>query len=217
MLNAHSRPNAECPMPNPQSPIPNPQSKIQYPISKIPSDPFLRGAEYLNAVRRLALHPEAIGVADDINERIRICTWIGHNIDAVNAELEACLDACHSCFYPQDRRVMRILAAPLAGQFGVDALCNILAQPVAILIDAGRIHPQDWLGVVAHEYAHAHLGAPGHDRHFLAAISHLCLGLGLDLPVWDRAWQAGEREAWLRNWPHCRPTPDPLAFWKGGA
>ncbi|MBW4493012.1 MAG: hypothetical protein KME26_07975 [Oscillatoria princeps RMCB-10] len=200
-------------MPNPQSPIQNPKSKI----SPIPSDPFLRGADYLNAVRRLALQPETIGVADDINERIRICTWIGHNIDAVNAELSECLEACHSCFYPEDRRVMRILAAPLAGEFGVDALCNILAQPVAILIDAGRIHPQDWLSVVAHEYAHAHLGAPGHDRRFLAVISHLCLGLGLELPVWEPAWEEGEREAWLRNWPHCRPTPDPLAFWKGGA
>lgn len=181
-----------------------------------PSEAFIRGSDYLIAVRQVALGPETIDITDDISDRIRICTWIGHNIDAINAELDACTEACQSCFHPQDRRKVQIKAAPLAEKLGVDAFCNILVEPVAIVLDVGRIERQDWLSVVAHEYAHAHLGAPGHDQRFLEVISHLCLGLGLEPPGWEPTTEQPDREIWLRNWPHCAARPDPLAFWKGG-
>ncbi len=188
------------------------------PIAPSPAstDPFIRGSDYLRAARQLALQPGTIDVAEDIGSRIRICTWIGSNIDAINAELRTCLEACHSCFHPQERREMQILAAPLAEGLGVDGFCNILTEPRAIVIDVGRIYPQDWLSIVAHEYAHAHLGFPGHDRRFFAVLVHLCLGLGLEPPQVDE-FSEGDRETWLRNWPHCTARPDPLAFWRGQA
>lgn len=177
-------------------------------------DPFIRGSDYLRAVRQLAVEPGMIDVTEDIDLRIRICTWIGNNIDAINAELQTCLEACHSCFHPQERREMQILAAPLAEGLGVDAFCNITAEPSALIIDVGRIYPQDWLSIVAHEYAHAHLGHPGHERDFLAVLVHLCLGLGLEPPQVEKFNQS-ERSDWLRNWPHCTPRPHSLAFWCG--
>lgn len=198
------------------SKIPLSKTNASLPISNfsIESDPFLRGADYLNALRPLLLQPGMIDVADDINERIRICTWIGQNIEALNAELTACLEACHSCFHPQDRQQMQIFAAPLAEEFGVDGLCNILVEPITILIDVGRMNRHDWLSIVAHEYAHGHLRSPGHEQRFLAVVSHLCLGLGLEVPVVEGTDQQ-ERQAWLRNWPHCASTPNSLAFWRG--
>lgn len=178
------------------------------------SDAFIRGSDYLRAVRQLAVQPGMIEVTENIDSRIRICTWIGNNIDVINAELQTCLEACHSCFHPQERQEMQILAAPLAEGLGVDAFCNISAEPRALVIDVGRIYPQDWLSIVAHEYAHAHLGYPGHDRNFLAILEHLCLGLGLEPPQ-VKKFNQSDRESWLRNWPHCTPRPDPLAFWCG--
>jgi hypothetical protein len=56
--------------------------------------------------------------------------------------------------------VDQIFAAPLAQAFGLDALCNLQTDPISILIDVGRVMPEDWLLVVAHEYAHAHAGTP---------------------------------------------------------
>jgi hypothetical protein len=188
-----------------------PLSNINFSME---SDPFLRGADYLNALRPLLLEPAMIDVADDINQRIRICTWIGQNIEAINADLNACLEACHSCFHPQDRQLMQIFAAPLAEQFGVDGLCNILVEPITILIDVGRINRHDWLSIVAHEYAHGHLRSPGHEQRFLGVIGHLCLGLGLEVPSMEGT-EKQEREAWLRNWPHCASTSNSLAFWRG--
>ncbi len=179
------------------------------------SEPFIRGAEYLKAVRQLVLEPTMIDVTDDINERIRICTWIGEHIDEINAKLNDYLNACHQCFYPEQRRSMRILAAPLASSFGIDALCNILLDPITLVIDVGQVGPADWLSIVVHEYAHAHLKAPGHDQQFLTVISHLCLGLGLEPPKPEGENDGQGMESWLRKWPYCNATPDPLAFWRG--
>ncbi len=106
---------------------------------------------------------------------------------------------------------MQIFAAPLAESFGIDGLCNLQTQPVTLLIDVGRVIPEDWLALVAHEYAHAHAGSPGHHQEFANILTHLCLGLGLGpLAVWQSAMETN-----LKSYPNCHPTSDPLAFWRG--
>jgi len=171
---------------------------------------FNRGLEYLRAVQRLALEPEMVDVLDNLRDRITICSWIGENIHNVNARLNCCLQACHECFRPHERCHIQIFAAPLAQPFYLDGLCNIQIQPITILIDVGRAHPDDWLAIVAHEYAHAHLGNAGHHVLFATVLSHLCLGLGLEPPHWEYGI-----EAQLRHWPPYVPNSDPLAFWRG--
>lgn len=172
------------------------------------ADPFVRGWEYLQTARQLAPAGDVVAISDDIGLRIRICTWIGENISAVNQELADCLEACHQCFYPANRPQCRILAVPLASRLRLDALCNILVEPTTILIDVGRVPPPDWLAAVVHEYAHAYLKAPGHDRPFYDVLTHLCLGLGLSPPPLAV-------ETLLRHWPPYHPPTDPRAFWLG--
>jgi hypothetical protein len=169
-----------------------------------------RGTNYLQFVQRLASDPTMIDVLENLRDRQMICTWIGQQIDGVNAQLKQHLEACHACFYPQVRRRIEIFAAPLSQSSGLDGFCNIWLQPTSILIDVGRAAPADWLGLVVHEYAHAHLGCPGHDQHFCAVLSHLCLGLGFKPPLWNAAQQPR-----LQNWPYHPATVDPLAFWRG--
>lgn len=146
----------------------------------------------------------------DVPQRVSICTWIGHHIEAVNRRLHLHLLACHACFHPWEQRVIQIFAAPLSPAFGIDGLCNLQTQPVTILIDVGRVVPQHWLRLVAHEYAHAHAGSPGHHQQFAASLAHLCLGLAIALPS-----QSLGDEASLRSYPVCRSTLMPLAFWRG--
>ncbi|GAB4204747.1 MAG: hypothetical protein Fur006_60210 [Coleofasciculaceae cyanobacterium] len=178
--------------------------------STINAIPIVKGYQYLSAVRQLALEPEMIDVTDDIRESEYIYTWIGYHINAINAQLHAYLEACHGCFHPEQRRPMQILATPIAQEYGIDGLCNIRVNPTVILIDVGRTAPQDWLSIVVHEYAHAHLGSPGHDVRFFNIVSHLCLGLGLEPPQWQP-----NMETYLRNWPPCTSRANPLAFWMG--
>nr|WP_208492356.1 hypothetical protein [aff. Roholtiella sp. LEGE 12411] len=166
--------------------------------------------EYLRLVQELVLEPGMVDVINNLRDRILICTWIGENIDAINAQLQICLEACHQCFHPQDRPHIQIFAVPIAQSFGIDGLCNIFTTPITILVDVGRIAPIDWLGIVAHEYAHAHLGDSGHDQQFVKILSHLCLGLGFEPPHWEPG-----TESTLRSWPHCNSTIDPLEFWIG--
>ncbi|NJM71096.1 MAG: hypothetical protein HC862_13160 [Scytonema sp. RU_4_4] len=142
-------------------------------------------------------------------DRTIICTWIGENIHVVNEALRCCLEACHECFYPQMRPDTRIFAVPLAQTFGLDGLCNISITPITILIDAGRVTPENWLSIVAHEYVHAYLGSPGHGKDFAAVLSHLCLGLGLETPPEQMDATS------LRSWPPYPSISDPLAFWRG--
>ncbi|MEA5502302.1 hypothetical protein VB735_04105 [Halotia wernerae UHCC 0503] len=173
-------------------------------------DPFTRGLDYLYSARSLALDPEMVDVVYDLDKRIPICTWIANHIDVVNAELNACLQSCHNCFHPWQQRAIQIFAAPLAQSFGIDGLCNLKTDPITILIDVGRVVPEDWLALVMHEYAHAHTGFPGHYQEFAKSLAHLCLGLAIAPPF----YQSG-MEASLRSYPYCRPTQDPLAFWRG--
>ncbi|RCJ14564.1 hypothetical protein A6S26_10635 [Nostoc sp. ATCC 43529] len=174
------------------------------------TDAFTRGRDYLHLVQEFALEPGMVDVFDNLRDRIAICTWIGKNINSVNATINTYLEACHQCFHPQERRHIQIFAVPIAQSFGIDGLCNILTNPITILVDVGRVAPKDWFGIVVHEYAHAHLGDYGHNQQFAKILSHLCLGLGLEPPLWEAGM-----EATLRSWPYCQSTIDPLEFWIG--
>jgi len=174
------------------------------------SDPFTRGLDYLYGVRSLALDLEMVDRVYDVTHRVPICTWIGKHIEAVNIQLNAYVKACHECFHAWEQPSIQIFAAPLAQSFGIDALCNFQTQPLTILIDVGRVDPKDWLLLVVHEYAHAHAGSPGHHPQFARSLAHLCLGLEITPPP----EQPGMENS-LRFYPHCRPTQDPLAFWRG--
>ena len=173
-------------------------------------DPFIRGLDYLYGVRGLALDPDMVNWVYDLEQRSPICTWIGQHIEAVNTQLNVYLQACHNCFHPWEQPAIQVFAAPLAQSFGIDALCNFQTQPLTILVDVGRVEPEDWLRLVVHEYAHAHAGSPGHHLQFARSLGHLCLGLEIELPL----CQPG-REENLRFYPHCLATADPLAFWQG--
>lgn len=174
------------------------------------TDPFTRGLDYLYGVRSLALDPGIVDVVYDLDNRIPICTWVGNHIDALNTKLNVYLQACHDCFHPWEQCAIQILAAPFAQSFGIDGLCNLQTDPITILIDVGRVLPEDWWLLVMHEYAHAHAGSPGHHQEFAKSLAHLCLGLAIAPP----SCQPG-MEASLRSYPNCRPTKDPLAFWRG--
>lgn len=186
-------------------------------------DAFARGHEYLRVVQTYALEPAMVNIGDSYslweNKAItfqdhqrKICTWIGNNILQINTQLQAYLQACHDCFHPQERQHIKIFAAPLAQSFGIDGLCNISTKPIVILIDVGRVAPDDWLSLVAHEYAHAHLGNSGHNQKFADVLQHLCLGLDLEPPTIGDTIELN-----LRTWPYCQPTQNPLTFWMGEA
>ncbi len=162
---------------------------------------------YLLRMRLLLPDPQIIDVMDNLRDRISICTWIGDRIESINRLLQSHLNACHECFNPIDRREMQIFAVPFADSARLDGFCNITICPTTILVDVGRVTPVDWLALVAHEYAHAHLGYPGHHQEYANILSHLCLGLGLAQPT--------NHEQNLYSWPPYAPVLDPLAFWRG--
>jgi hypothetical protein len=178
------------------------------------ADPFTRGLDYLYGVRSLAPEPEMVNAMHDVDRRIPICTWIGEHIEAVNLQLTAYLQACQDCFHLWEQPAAQIFAAPLAQTFGIDGFCNFQTHPITLLIDVGRVQPQDWLLLVAHECAHAHAGSPGHHSQFARSLSHLCLGLGIASPPSHSHTEASLEEL-LRSYPYCPATADPLAFWQG--
>ncbi|BAY13080.1 hypothetical protein [Calothrix sp. NIES-2098] len=190
---------------NPQNTSPSLAGKL---IVTTSTDPLTRGLDYLYGVRSLALDPEMIDIVYDLENRKSLCVWISEHIDGVNRQLENYLQACHDCFHPWEQPAIQIYAAPLAQSFGIDALCNLQTNPITILIDVGRVVPTDWLLLVVHEYAHAHAGSPGHHEKYARSLSHLCLGLGIAPPEFGM-------ESQLRFYPDCRPTQNPLAFWRG--
>ena len=173
------------------------------------------GFEYVTKVRSLALSPEMIDPGPAMAQRIRVCEWIGEHIYGINLLLNAYLHACHQCFEPDERPDIRVLAAPLAANLGLDGLCNIFTNPITVLIDVGRVDPADWICVVAHEYAHAYLGSPGHNEQFQDVLNHLCLGLGLEPFIGFDHLSTTAKERHLRHWPRCQTQTDSLAFWQG--
>lgn len=172
---------------------------------------YRNGVAYLDKVKLLLPNPQMVDVMENVRDRVSICTWIGLQIEGVNRSLQIHLNACHGCFNPIERRSIQLLAVPFAPSMQIDGFCNIHTTPTTIFIDLGRVAPADWLALVAHEYAHAHVGYPGHDRAYADVLSHLCLGLGFAQPsscVDDRS---------LHYWPPyvIEPTIDPLAWWRG--
>lgn len=176
----------------------------------IPTEPFQRGLDYLYQIRSLVLEPDLIAVMHDPIYRVPVCTWIGQQIDLINARLQTCLQACEACFHPWQQPAVQILAAPLSSPFHLDGLCNLHTAPITILVDVGRVVPEDWLALVVHEYAHAYLGLSGHQVEFVRVLTHLCLGLGLALPNPLPA----DESAW-RSVPAYRSPTNPLSFWLG--
>lgn len=182
------------------------------------ADPFARGLDYLHHVRALALEPDIVNMFESFakasvngqRQYTAICTWIGIHIHTVNTELNACLNACQECFQPGERPAVQIFAAPLTSSYGIDGVCNLHTNPITILVDVGRVDSKDWLGLVAHEYTHAHVGSPGHQHAFFKVLSHLCLGLGFEPPP----WKSGSEQP-LRSWPPSCPMSDPISFWLG--
>ena len=200
---------------NLQSNFPSLAGKFRITTS---ADPFTQGLDYLYGVRSLAPTPEMVDLVYDLKNRIPICTWIGNHINAVNAEVNACLQACHACFHPWEQPKIQIFATPLAQSFGLDGFCNLQTEPITILVDVGRLAVADWLFLVSHEYAHAQAGSPGHHEAFARSLTHLCLGLGIAPPPIDRS-ETGQLslEERLRSYPEYRATQDRLAFWRGEA
>lgn len=173
------------------------------------SDLVLQGTRYLEALRQITLKSVSVDLVGDLPLRLKMCGWIGLNIHKVNRTLHALLEDCQACFHPFEQPTVQIFAAPLAAPLGLDGVCNILTEPMTLLIDTGRIAPGDWLGAVAHEYAHAVVASPGHDVRFRQVITHLCLGLGL-LPPPSKL-----RSEALESWPPCQANPNPQGFWLG--
>ncbi len=167
-------------------------------------DSFSRGLDYLYQARTHALDADMVDLVFDFDQRSPICTWIGNHIDSVNAILQAQLQTCHHCFHSDQQPPCQILAAPIASRYGIDGLYN--PTTATILLDVGRVHPADWLVLVAHEYAHAHAQSPGHHAQFAQSLSHLCLGLAIAPP--------SPRDR-LSSYPPYRSMPNPLAFWRG--
>jgi hypothetical protein len=167
------------------------------------------GVDYLQRIQLLLPDPDMIDVMDNLRDRILICNWIGDRIASVNRSLQVHLQACHDCFDLSDRKSIDIFAIPFASSVQLDGFCNITTVPTTILVDVGRVAPADWLALVAHEYAHAHVGHPGHDQAYAQVLSHLCLGLGFPQP----AIIPNDRS--LYYWPMYSPAIDPLAWWRG--
>lgn len=169
---------------------------------------FERGLAYLYHVRAFAIEPDLIEMVHHCQAREAVCIGIGSHIDALNAQLQIYLQACHDCFHVWQRRSVQIFAAPFSPSFCIDGLCNLQVDPITILVDVGRVVPEDWLALVAHEYAHAHLGSPGHHPEFVQVLSHLCLGLDLPSPIDPEIHSAD----W-RSFPPYRSTLNPDRFW----
>jgi hypothetical protein len=167
------------------------------------------GVEYLDKISAVLPDLQMIDVMANLRDRVSICTWIGKSIGAVNLQLQSYLQACDECFNASDRRSIQIFAVPFAASVQLDGFCNIEIAPTTIVVDVGRVAPADWLALVAHEYAHAHLGVSGHNAEYAKILSHLCLGLGLP----NRSSTQSDIE--LHYWPPYTPVLDPLEFWRG--
>jgi hypothetical protein len=170
---------------------------------------FESGVEYLQKVQSLLPDPQMVDVMGNIRDRSKIYPWIGSYIGAINLLLQSYLQACDECFEIDERRSIDIFAIPFADSVGLDGFCNLSTTPITIFVDIGRVAPADWRSLVAHEYAHAHLGYAGHDRTYAQTLHHLCLGLALPQPL---ATATPEN---LRYWPPYAPIVDRLAFWRG--
>lgn len=178
------------------------------PTAPIP--PEQRGRAYLQDLEQLVPTSDLITRPDSLHAPQIDCAWIGQEIHRLNRALYQLLIRCQDCLQPSNRPQAAIFAAPLAITAGIKGFCNVALRPTPLLIDVGQIHPQDWLAIVAHEYAHAIAGDRGHGTAFQSALSHLCLGLGLLPPP----LQAADPDLWP-IWPPCRQPSYGSGFWRG--
>jgi hypothetical protein len=165
-----------------------------------------RALQYLQFVQGLELEPGMVNFF--LREKDLVYPRLADRIDRLNGQLQLHLQACQDCLFLENQRSVQIFAAPLEPRLHIDGFCDIRANPIAIVVDPGRIDSQDWLGLVVHEYAHAITGTVGHGPKFAAILQHLCLGLGLLVTPLDLL-----TEQQLCSYPPCRQTADPLAFW----
>lgn len=174
------------------------------------TDPVTRGLDYLYGLRGLAIDPDMIDIMHDPALRVPVATWIGANIDRINAELQTLVQTCADCCHESDRPQLQAWAAPLAQSYHICGLCNLQTEPTTLLVDLGRVARSDWLALVVHEYAHAQAGSPGHHQDFAAALQHLCRGLSLPLPAIEP-----DKEDDLRLYPACHIVSDSWSWWQG--
>jgi hypothetical protein len=175
----------------------------------VQTQPFEGGFEYLQRVQSLLPDPRMVDVMANVRDRAKIYSWIGTHVGSVNLLLQSYVKACHECFEIGERRSIDIFALPFAASVGLDGFCNLAMTPTTIFVDIGRVAPANWRSLVAHEYAHAHLGYAGHDRTYAQTLHHLCLGLALPQPLSTATPES------LRYWPPYAPIIDRLAFWRG--
>lgn len=189
------------------------------------ADPVVRATQYLGLLRDLSVEPRWIALAHVADPPGEALSWIGQHIHRVNQQLNAILSDLLECFETVSSPDMQIFAAPIAPQAGVDGFCcdglspvesdfpngtpHERSAPITLIVDAGRIVPADWPGLVAHELAHAIARIPGHGVEFGRAIAHLCLAQDLPMPSPQLDSEA------LRYWPPCRHNPQPELFWLG--
>ena len=182
------------------------------------ADPVVRATQYLGMLRDLSVEPRWIALAHISDPPGDALVWIGQHIHRVNQQLNAILSDLLGCFEPVLYSDMQIFAAPIAPQAKVDGFCcdgpsRALEEnrpaPITLMVDAGRIVPADWPGLVAHELAHGIARIPGHGVEFSRAIAHLCLAQDLPMPSPQLDAEA------LRHWPPCRHNPQPELFWLG--
>lgn len=170
-----------------------------------------RGRRYYQQVQSLLPHSAQVA---DVNSDIwrQRLLWMGQNVHRLNQHLWQLTQSCYDCFLNACPTVQP-WAFPLEPVLQADSqlvgICNLQTAPIALIVDVGQINPSDWLGVIAHEFAHAVSGA-GHGPDFQSVLTHLCIGLGLPPPLTLSDSQT------LRQWPPYHPLQQP-DFWIGGS
>lgn len=164
-----------------------------------------RGLRYYQQVQSLLPHPaRVVDISADVDSAAwrQHLLWIGQNVHRLNQHLWQLTQSCYDCFLSTCPAVQP-WAFPLGPVLQADSqlvgICNLKTVPIALIVDVGQIHPSDWLGVVAHEFAHAVSGA-GHGPDFQSALTHLCIGLGLPPPL------TLSDSRTLQQWPPYHPA-----------
>jgi hypothetical protein len=202
----------DCDRP-PPTPIASPTGLSPADRWRQPPEPPMEaevwGSQYLAMVRDLAVQPAWVSLAHVADPPGAALDWLGRHIHQVNRQLDAMVRDLLDCFAPGEQPRVQIFAAPIAPAAGVDGFCNPHSAPITLIVDPGRIVPEHWSRLVAHELAHAVTQAGGHDEGFRDAIAHLCLAQDLPLPTPELSAET------LCYWPPCRRPPDPANFWLG--
>ena len=163
-----------------------------------------QGLAYLNWVAQRLPDSNWLELGPNATHQTALIKRLGQDVHGLNRYLDRLAFACRECFVDSRVPSLQIVAAPLKQELGLEGYCCLTQRPILLIIDAGRAHPDDWLGVVAHEVTHA-VSGPGHGHAFHTVVAHLCLGLGLAFPP-------REEEGLLQRWPPRRQPAIPN-FW----